>query len=83
VKRAIVLAAGLALWSPPGRAVGAPHIRSGKVRALGFSGAARLAWLPQVPTIAEAGVPGFPLRLGMARPVRAREDTFSDREPPA
>ena len=40
-------------------AVGTPHIRSGKLRALGFSGAAPLTSLPEVPTIAEAGVPGF------------------------
>jgi tripartite-type tricarboxylate transporter receptor subunit TctC len=40
-------------------AVGAPHIRSGKLKALGFSGASRLASLPEVPTIAEAGLPGF------------------------
>jgi len=35
------------------------HIRAGKVRALGFTGTARLPALPEVPTIAEAGVPGF------------------------
>ena len=36
-----------------------PHIRSGKLRALGVGGARRNAALPEVPTIAEAGVPGY------------------------
>ena len=36
-----------------------PHIRSGKLRALGVAGARRTASLPEVPTISEAGVPGF------------------------
>ena len=35
------------------------HIRSNKLRALGTSGAKRTAILPDVPTIAEAGVPGY------------------------
>ena len=35
------------------------HIRSGKVRALGVSGAARSAQAPEVPTIAESGLRGF------------------------
>ena len=41
----------------------APMIKAGKVRALGTSGAARSAILPDVPTIAEAGVPGFQATL--------------------
>jgi tripartite-type tricarboxylate transporter receptor subunit TctC len=36
-----------------------PHVRSGKLKALGVSGAKRARALPDVPTIAEAGVPGY------------------------
>ena len=37
----------------------APHAKSGKVRALGVSGARRSPAFPAVPTIAEAGVAGY------------------------
>ena len=37
----------------------APHAREGKVKALGTSGTTRSTVLPGVPTIAEAGVPGY------------------------
>jgi tripartite-type tricarboxylate transporter receptor subunit TctC len=36
-----------------------PHVRGGKVRALGVGNAQRLSSLPEFPTIAEAGVPGY------------------------
>jgi tripartite-type tricarboxylate transporter receptor subunit TctC len=37
----------------------APHARSGKVRALAVSGARRSPGFPDLPTVAEAGVPGY------------------------
>ena len=36
-----------------------PHARTGKIRILATGGATRAATLPNVPTIAEAGVPGY------------------------
>ena len=36
-----------------------PHVKSGKIRALGVSTVKRISALPEVPTIAEAGVTGF------------------------
>jgi tripartite-type tricarboxylate transporter receptor subunit TctC len=36
-----------------------PHVRTGRMRALGVSTKARVPSMPEVPTIAEAGVPGY------------------------
>jgi tripartite-type tricarboxylate transporter receptor subunit TctC len=38
-----------------------PHIEAGKLRALGVTTAKRSAALPDVPTIAESGLPGYEL----------------------
>ena len=35
------------------------HVKSGKLKALGIASAKRFEGLPEVPTIAESGVPGF------------------------
>jgi tripartite-type tricarboxylate transporter receptor subunit TctC len=36
-----------------------PHVRSGKLRAMGISSAQRSPVAPDIPTLAEAGLPGF------------------------
>jgi tripartite-type tricarboxylate transporter receptor subunit TctC len=36
-----------------------PHVRSGRLRALGVSTATRAVSLPDIPTIAETGLPGY------------------------
>jgi tripartite-type tricarboxylate transporter receptor subunit TctC len=38
---------------------GLPHVKSGRLRCLGTTGAKRAAVLPDQPTVAEAGVPGY------------------------
>jgi tripartite-type tricarboxylate transporter receptor subunit TctC len=36
-----------------------PHVKSGRIRALGISSPKRSALAPELPTLSEAGVPGF------------------------
>jgi tripartite-type tricarboxylate transporter receptor subunit TctC len=47
-----------------------PHVKSGRLRAFGVTSAKRASTLPEVPTIAEAGVPGYEYstRYGMLAP---------------
>jgi tripartite-type tricarboxylate transporter receptor subunit TctC len=46
------------------------HVKAGQVRALGTSGKVRSTVLPDVPTISEAGVPGYEatIWLGLVAP---------------
>jgi tripartite-type tricarboxylate transporter receptor subunit TctC len=36
-----------------------PHVKSGRVVPLGLTGSKRIPAAPQIPTIAEAGIPGY------------------------
>ena len=36
-----------------------PHVRAGRLRSLGVTGATRASALPDMPTIAEQGLPGY------------------------
>jgi tripartite-type tricarboxylate transporter receptor subunit TctC len=55
----------------------APHVKAGRVRGLAVSGAKRSAAFPDLPTLAEAGVPGYEVTTwsgviapaGLQRPV--------------
>ena len=50
----------------------APHVKGGKVKALATSGRTRSSILPDVPTLAEAGVPGYEavIWLGLMAPAK-------------
>ncbi len=52
-----------------------PHVQAGRLRAIGITGARRNPRLPDVPTVAEAGVPGFEstLAYGLVAPAGTPE----------
>jgi tripartite-type tricarboxylate transporter receptor subunit TctC len=52
-----------------------PQVKAGKIRALAVTSAARLEARPEIPTVAESGLPGFEYRgwLGIAAPVGTPE----------
>ena len=53
------LIAGHVQLSMPNTLTAAPFLRAGKLRALGVTSLKRVAGLPGVPPIAEAGLPGY------------------------
>lgn len=57
------LMSGIVKVSFVGTPIAIPHMKSGRLIALGVSTAQRSPEMPEVPTIAEAGVPGFEARV--------------------
>lgn len=55
----IDLIAGHVALMAPAMVTGLPHVRAGKLRALGVTSAKRVAVAPEFPTISEAGLPGY------------------------
>jgi tripartite-type tricarboxylate transporter receptor subunit TctC len=55
------------------------HIKAGKVRPLGVTSVARMAALPQVPTIAESGLKGYDVSnwLGLLAPAGTPKDVLA------
>lgn len=64
------LLGGQVTWSMDGLSAQVPHLKSGRLRALGVTGPSRSSVLPDVPTIAEAGLPGYAFEgwTGLAAP---------------
>lgn len=56
-----------------------PHIRSGRLRTLAVTGARRSSAFPAVPTIAEAGLPGYDITgwFGMLAPAGTAQDVVA------
>jgi tripartite-type tricarboxylate transporter receptor subunit TctC len=57
-----------------------PYVEAGKIRAIGYAGTKRFARLPDVPTLAEAGVPGMEVLsswTGMFAPARTPPDVLA------
>ncbi|MCX7159094.1 MAG: tripartite tricarboxylate transporter substrate-binding protein, partial [Proteobacteria bacterium] len=50
---------GQVALNAPGLAQGLPHTKGGKVVALGITGSKRAPGAPDIPTLAEQGVPGY------------------------
>jgi tripartite-type tricarboxylate transporter receptor subunit TctC len=64
-------------WGAPTAVM--PHVNSGKLKLLGIASAHRAPSLPNAPTIAESGVPGFDLDIwfGLAAPAKTPPDVVA------
>ena len=64
-------------WAAPTAAM--PHVTAGKLKALGVASGKREPALPNIPTIAENGVPGFDLEIffGIAVPSKTPPDVVA------
>jgi tripartite-type tricarboxylate transporter receptor subunit TctC len=56
-----------------------PYVEMGKVKALGVSTLERFEQMPQVPTVAESGVPGFDIHFfyGVAAPAKVPDEVVA------
>ncbi|MEK7875755.1 MAG: tripartite tricarboxylate transporter substrate binding protein [Pseudomonadota bacterium] len=56
-----------------------PHIKTGRLRPLGVTGTTRVVSLPDVPTVAESGVPGYEVVgwYGMAAPAHTPREVIT------
>jgi tripartite-type tricarboxylate transporter receptor subunit TctC len=70
------LMSGIIKVSFVGTPIAIPHMKSGRLKALGVSSAKRWPDMPDVPTIAEAGVPGYEalVWIGMFAPAGTPKD---------
>lgn len=67
---AALLAGGQVQWGLEGLVASVPHVRAGRLRALAVTSMRRNTAVPEVPTAAEAGAPGFEFHgwTGLAAP---------------
>jgi tripartite-type tricarboxylate transporter receptor subunit TctC len=75
----IDLVAGHVVVATATMLTGLPQIKSGRLRGLGVTGATRSSVLPELPTISEAGVPGYEASqwYGLFAPARTPRDIIN------
>ncbi|MGZ5144663.1 MAG: tripartite tricarboxylate transporter substrate-binding protein [Burkholderiales bacterium] len=71
--------AGRVALAAPSTIATIAHVRAGRLRALGITTLKRIAALPEIPTVAEAGVPGYESVswYGLATPTGTPKDVIA------